>query len=78
MTLPGINLLNEIIGETVSIYPSKILNELDRKLVEILPNGGKNTIRNLMELTILVFSKNSKELQYATGVENLITNLKKK
>lgn len=66
MTLLGFNLLNSIVLEGRTIDPSKIMNELDQKLVEYLPRGeGENTVHDGMEVTICVFNNKTNEMSYA-------------
>ncbi len=66
MTLLGFNLLNSIILEGRTVDPSKILNELDQKLIEYLPRGeGDTSVNDGMEVTICVFNKKTNEMSYA-------------
>lgn len=66
MTLLGINLLNTVVKENRVLNPGKILDELDKKLVDILPrNGNKNSINDGMEITICTIDNASNELAYA-------------
>ena len=60
MSLLGINLLNSIIHEGQFTDPGKILNELDRRLIDILPKGkGINLVNDGMEITICVLDDKS-------------------
>jgi PAS domain S-box-containing protein len=66
MTLLGFNLLNSIVLEGRTIVPSKILNELDHKLIEYLPKGkGETTVNDGMEVTICVFNNKTNNMSYA-------------
>lgn len=66
MTLLGFNLLNSIVLEGRTVDPAKILNELDKKLVEYLPKGeGETTVNDGMEVTICVFNDKTNEISYA-------------
>lgn len=66
MTLLGINLINTIVLEGRQVDPSNILNELDKKLIEILPKGDlDNSVNDGMEMTICVFNDYSDELAFA-------------
>jgi len=66
MSLLGINLLNSIIHEGQFTDPGKILNELDRRLIDILPKGkGINLVNDGMEITICVLDDKSNELSFA-------------
>lgn len=66
MTLLGFNLLNTTVLENKIVDPGKILDRLDRKLIEYLPRGeGENTVNDAMELTVCVFNDNSDEMMYA-------------
>lgn len=66
MTLLGFNLLNSTVLENRITDPGKILNKLDRKLIEYLPRGeGKNLVHDAMELTVCVFNDTSNEMAYA-------------
>ena len=65
MTLLGFNLLNSIVLEGRTVDPSKIMNELDQKLVEYLPRGeGETTVNDGMEATICVFNNKTNEMSY--------------
>lgn len=66
MTLLGFNLLNSIVLEGRTVDPSKILNELDHKLIEYLPKGeGETTVNDGMEVTICVFNNKTNKMTYA-------------
>lgn len=66
MTLLGFNLLNSIVLEGKTVDPAKILNELDKKLIEYLPKGeGETTVNDGMEVTICVFNDKTNEISYA-------------
>jgi len=65
MTLLGINLLNQIILEAKVTDAAEILNQLDERLIEVLPRDGRNKIKDGMELVALVFHKEDTRVQYA-------------
>lgn len=66
MTLLGINLLNSIVLEGNLINPGKILTELDKKLVHVLPRGqGDSKINDGMEITVCVFNHLTNQLTYS-------------
>lgn len=66
MSLLGINLLNSIVLENKLLEPAKILDELDKKLIHVLPRGtGENKVNDGMELTICAYNHKTKELSYA-------------
>lgn len=66
MTLLGFNLLNSIVLEGRIVDPSKIMNELDQKLVEYVPRGeGETTVNDGMEVTICVFNNKTNEMSYS-------------
>jgi len=66
MSLLGINLLNSIVLENKTIKPGLILNELDKKLIHVLPRGmGENKVDDGMEITICAYNHDTKELSYA-------------
>ena len=67
MTLLGIDILNQIVKEGGETDPGKILNELDARLMDVLPRDGRNRIQDGMELVICVFDKKSDKLKYATA-----------
>lgn len=66
MTLLGINLLNSIVLEGRISDPGDILNEIDKRLVDVLPRGtGDMAINDGMEITICVIDDKTNELAYA-------------
>jgi PAS domain S-box-containing protein len=65
MTLLGINLLNQIILEAKVTDAAQILNELDHRLIEVLPRDGRNKVKDGMEAVVLVFHKDDTNVQYA-------------
>jgi len=67
MTLLGINILNQIILEAKITDPGKIFNELDKRLIKVLPRDGQNRIKDGMEAVVCVFDKNTDEMEYATA-----------
>ncbi|MDC0257511.1 SpoIIE family protein phosphatase [Crocinitomicaceae bacterium] len=66
MTLLGINLLNSIVKENRILDPSKILDELDKRLLDILPrNENLNSLNDGMEMTICAINESDDEMAYA-------------
>lgn len=66
MTLLGINLLNSIVKENHILDPGKILDELDKRLLDILPrNSNQNSLNDGMEMTICSINESSDEMAYA-------------
>ena len=66
MSLLGINLLNSIVLENKLLETAKILDELDKKLIHVLPRGtGENKVNDVMEITICAYNHKTKELSYA-------------
>jgi PAS domain S-box-containing protein len=65
MTLLGINLLNSIILEGRMTDPGDILNEMDKRLIDVLPRGSGDTeINDGMELTLCVIDDNKDEMAF--------------
>ncbi|MDX1651062.1 MAG: PAS domain S-box protein [Brumimicrobium sp.] len=67
MTLLGINILNQIILEGKITDPGNILDNLDKRLIDVLPRDGQNRIKDGMEVVICVFDHTSEEVCYATA-----------
>lgn len=67
MTLLGINILNQVILEAKITAPAEILNQLDQRLIEVLPRDGRNRIQDGMEAVVCVFDDQKEELHYATA-----------
>lgn len=66
MTLLGINLLNSIVKENRILDPAKILDELDKRLVDILPRSlNQNSLNDGMEMTICAIDEGSDEMAFA-------------
>ncbi|MEX1192078.1 MAG: PAS domain S-box protein, partial [Brumimicrobium sp.] len=65
MTLLGINILNQIILEAKITDPGKIFDELDKRLIEVLPRDGQNRIKDGMEAVVCVFDHSDNSVQYA-------------
>lgn len=66
MSLLGINLLNSIVLENKITAPSLILDELDKRLIHVLPRGsGENKVNDGMEITVCAYNHSTKELTYA-------------
>lgn len=67
MTLLGINILNQVILEAKITEPAEILNQLDQRLIEVLPRDGRNRIQDGMEAVVCVFDDLTDTLNYATA-----------
>lgn len=66
MTLLGINLLNNIVLENMITEPSDILNQLDKRLIDILSSQqGREEISDGMEMTVLHYNHSNNQLSYA-------------
>lgn len=65
MTLLGINILNQIILEAKITKAGEIFNELDKRLIEVLPRDGQNRIKDGMEAVVCVFDHNNETVEYA-------------
>jgi serine phosphatase RsbU (regulator of sigma subunit) len=66
MTLLGINLLNSIVKENQILDPGKILEELDKRLLDILPrNPNQNSLNDGMEMTICAIEESNNNMAYA-------------
>ncbi|GAB5416443.1 MAG: hypothetical protein Crog4KO_09700 [Crocinitomicaceae bacterium] len=66
MTLLGINLLNSIVKENRILDPGKILDELDKRLVDILPRSlNQNSLNDGMEMTICAIDETKEEMAFA-------------
>ncbi|MCR9171706.1 MAG: SpoIIE family protein phosphatase [bacterium] len=66
MTLLGINLLNSIVKENHVLDPGKILDELDKRLLDILPrNTNQNSLNDGMEMTICAINESDDNMAYA-------------
>jgi PAS domain S-box-containing protein len=65
MTLLGINILNQIILEAKITNPGRIFDELDKRLIEVLPRDGQNRIKDGMEAVVCVFNHDDESVQYA-------------
>ena len=65
MTLLGINILNQIILEAKITNPGKIFDELDKRLIEVLPRDGQNRIKDGMEAVVCVFDHENEVVEYA-------------
>lgn len=65
MTLLGINILNQIILEAKITDPGEIFNELDKRLIDVLPRDGQNRIKDGMEAVVCVFNHDDESVQYA-------------
>ena len=67
MTLLGIDIINQIVKERNITNPGVILDELDERLMEVLPRDGRNRIHDGMEISVCTFDKKSHKVEYATG-----------
>ncbi|PHR48808.1 MAG: hypothetical protein COA32_04910 [Fluviicola sp.] len=65
MTLLGINILNQIILEAKVTDPGQIFDELDKRLIDVLPRDGQNRIKDGMEAVVCVFNHEDESVQYA-------------
>lgn len=66
MTLLGMNLLNSVVKENRTLDPGKILDEMDKKLVDILPrNPNENSLNDGMEITICALNEKTDQLAFA-------------
>ncbi len=66
MTLLGINLLNSIIQEAQILDPGQILDELNNRLLYVLPRGtGDDHVTDGMEVTVCIFNHDTGQLDYA-------------
>jgi len=66
MTLLGINLLNSIVKENHILDPGKILDELDKRLQDILPRStNQNSLNDGMELTVCAIDETKDEMTFA-------------
>ncbi len=66
MTVLGMNLLNMIVLDDKIFEPGKILDQLDERLLEILPRGEDSTqVNDGMEITVCALNKNTGVLSYA-------------
>lgn len=76
LTLLGMNLLNSIVIDKRQTDPSKILNELNVRLINILTKEEEIEMNDGMEIVICAFTDDSDQLAYATaGGRFLIFNL---
>ncbi len=66
VTLLGINILNNLVLEKHIFNPGIILNELDKRLINVLPReSGEDTFNDGMEISVLVFDHKNHELVFA-------------
>lgn len=66
MTLLGINLLNSIVKENRILDSAKILDELDKRLVDILPRSmTQNSLNDGIEMTVCAIEEDKDDLAYA-------------
>ncbi|MGB0933959.1 MAG: PAS domain S-box protein, partial [Lishizhenia sp.] len=67
MTLLGINLINEIVLQEKISDPGKILTELHKKILKILPRESSEKINDKIKCSICLFSDKSKDIQFASA-----------
>jgi PAS domain S-box-containing protein len=66
MTLLGINILNSVVLENRITEPAQILNEIDKKLLQALPEqNGTDNVSDGMEMTICTIDHSNGILSYA-------------
>ena len=65
MSIIGINMFNKIIKENHIYQPSKVLDALNRELLLSLPSQEGEVIQDGMDLSIICYNRNTRELQYA-------------
>lgn len=66
MTLLGINILNSVVLENRITEPAHILNEVDKKLSQALPEqNGTDNVNDGMELTVCTIDHSTGLLSYA-------------
>lgn len=73
MTLLGFNLINQIISEDKVLNPAKILSKMDEKLVQILPRQGNSSLRDGMEMLVLIYDHQKNSCQYACAGGKFMT-----
>ena len=79
MTLLGINLLNSIIQENKVTDPAEILNQLNARLLYVLPRGmGDDKITDGMEVTVCIFDHNTGNMKYACAGSKFLVHHKDK
>jgi len=70
MSMLGITLLNDLIGDRCYNAPSAILEQLRSKIKEMLAQEGNgDEQKDGMDLALVIFNKNNRELHYA-GANN--------
>ena len=75
MTLLGINLLNSIVKENRILDPGKILDELDKRLVDILPRSlNQNSLNDGIEMTLCTIDNLKDEMAYACAGSRFLIN----
>jgi PAS domain S-box-containing protein len=65
MTLLGINLLNQIISENKITECGQILTKLDEGLRQVLPKEHDSSVKDGIELVVLLIDNNSNTIDYA-------------
>ncbi len=66
MSMLGVSLLNEIVIEQQILDPAEILNRLREKVIASLrQKGGEGEQKDGMDMTLLVFNRNSLKLSFA-------------
>ncbi len=67
MSVLGINALNQIVGENKIFVPAEILANLDKKILQMLEEDGKTTLRDGMDIALMVFDKKTNVLSFASA-----------
>lgn len=72
MSIIGHNSLNKIVNQYGILDPGKILSELNREVVETLHHSNEESdVNDGMDLSLISFDKNSKEVKYAGAYNSL-------
>ncbi len=75
MTLLGINLLNSIIQEKKIVDPAEILNQLNTRLLYVLPRGsGSDKITDGMEVSVCIFDHDTSMVNYSCAGSKFLVN----
>ncbi|TAE74704.1 MAG: hypothetical protein EAZ85_04190 [Bacteroidetes bacterium] len=67
MSVLGMSFLTQIIGENKTQNPAEILNILDKKVLKLLSEDGKTNLRDGMDIALLIFDKQKKEVAFAAA-----------
>lgn len=65
MSMIGHNLLHQIVVKEDVIIPSEILNKLDKAVVKALKQDDNFDTKDGMDMSLIVFDKETKELEFA-------------